>query len=414
MSEHARPTRTPVNDRILTPTYVLAWIAAFFNFFSFQLLLPVMPLYLLRIGGHESQVGLIMGVTALVALLARPLVGYIADRYGRKPLLLAGSATYTLSSLLYTLVNAVPPLLAVRIVHGAGLSAGSTGNSTFFADLAPPHRRAEAMGIYGIAMNTSSAIAPVIGAGLALSYGFRTVFLCSAASALISLLLVSRLPELLVRSAHSDPEVRPLLFSKEALFPSYLAICLTATFGAVGSYVPVLAAQNGLGNPGLFFLPYSLTLIFTRIFSGLAADRFGRIAVLVPGFCLLVAAMLLIGAATHVTALLIAAIVYGLGFGSVHPALMALVVDRARPGQQGIAMSTFSGAFDLGIGGGAAAWGLVVALAGVREVFFFAALAPLVGLLLMALFGRQYGQQPVRPSGAPVLPSHDGLDGDGS
>jgi MFS family permease len=414
MSEAARDAITSQNDRILTPTYVLAWTAAFFNFFSFQLLLPVMPLYLLHIGGHESQVGLIMGVTALTALIARPLVGYIADRYGRKPLLLAGSTTYTFSSLLYNFVHAVLPLLAVRIVHGAGLSAGSTGNSTVFADLAPPHRRAEAMGIYGIAMNTSSAIAPVVGAGLALNYGFPSVFLCSAASAFVSLLLVSRLPELLVRPAHADADVRPLLFSKEALFPSYLAICLTATFGAVGSYVPVLAAQNGLGNPGLFFLPYSLTLIFTRLFSGIAADRFGRVAVLVPGLLLLVVAMLLIATATHVGALLVASIVYGLGFGSVHPALMALVVDRARPGQQGIAMSTFSGAFDLGIGGGAAAWGLVVALAGVREVFLFAALVPLAGLLLIAFFGRQYSQLPTQKREAPAIPLHDGLDGDGS
>lgn len=375
-------------EPIFTSRFLLVCATVFFNSFAFQILLPVIPLYLVdELGGAESQVGLIMGVAAISALVARPIVGYLADTVGRKPLLVAGPATYTLSAALYAVANAVPPLLAVRAIHGVGLSATTTGGSTYAADLAPASRRAEALGVYGASINVASAIGPFVGAAVAASIGFGTVFLISGIAATISLLLALRLPEVLAPDRPPPPALLAVesLFSRSALYPSMLAIFVTASFGAIISYLPVLADREGIGNPGLFFLPYSLTIIGTRLIAGRAADRFGREVTLVPGMVALSVGMLVIASATHISLFILAAVVYGIGFGTVHPTLMAMVVDRVEPQRQGVGMSTFTGAFDLGIGGGSALWGGVVLLFGLRGVFLAAAAAPLVALLILTV-----------------------------
>ena len=379
---------------LFTSRFRLLCVAAFFQMFSFQLLLPVMPLYLLEIGGNEAQVGLILGVTAGAALLFRPLTGWVADRYGRKPLLLAGNVDFVVSMALYPLSRSLAPLLGVRALQGAGLSATSTAGSTMAADLAPEARRAEAMGVYGVALNVSSALAPLLGASLALGPGFRSVFLVAGLSAAIGLAFTSMLSEPARPAAAGPP--RFSLVSRDALFPAAVALCLFPPIGVVLSYVPVLASAEGLGNPGLFFLPYSLTLIAVRIAAGRLADRFGRTAVLLPAIAAFVAALAAIAAAGHVLVLMLGALLLGVGFGGAHPTVLAMAVDRAPPGRQGATMSTLIGAFDLGIGGGSALAGACIALAGLRGVFLIAAAGPAAGALILIAAARR-GRRP-RPA----------------
>ena len=181
---------------------------------------------------------------------------------------------------LYPLARSLAPLLGVRSLQGARLSASSTAGSTMVADLAPPARRAEAVGIYGVAINVSSAIAPLLGATLAIGVGFNAVFLVAGVAAAIGLGFASLLPEPARPPAAGPP--RFTLVSRDALFPAAIALCLFPPIGVVLSYVPVLADEEGLGNPGLFFLPYSISLIVVRVLAGRFSDRHGRTTVLVP------------------------------------------------------------------------------------------------------------------------------------
>jgi MFS family permease len=150
------------------------------------------------------------------------------------------------------------------------------------------------------------------------------------------------------------------------------------------SYVAVFADREGLGNPGLFFLPYSVTLVFVRLLAGRISDRYGRVTVLFPALIALIAALVVIATAEQVLVLLLGAVLLGIGFGTAHPTILAMVVDRAPAGRQGASMSTLIGSFDLGIGGGSMVAGVLVATAGLRGIFLLACCAPMLGLLLLA------------------------------
>jgi len=264
------------------------------------------------------------------------------------------------------------------------------------------------MGIFGAALSISAALGPFIGFWLAKSQGFNSVFLLSAVTGAIGAILGTQIPERWERKTEGSGGRGFLLLSPEAFYPSLLVIALTATFGAVTAYLAVLADKEDIGNPGIFFLVFALTIVVVRVVSGRISDRVGRTAVLVPGMLVLAVAMVLIALATNLLVFVAAAVIFGLGFGTIHPTLQAMVVDRAKPGQLGAAMGTFSGAFDLGAGGGAAAWGLVVLATGLRGMFAVAALAPLAGLLMLATtsgYGRSRGSKEAVATAGGVFPA---------
>ncbi|MFZ1059497.1 MAG: MFS transporter, partial [Candidatus Rokuibacteriota bacterium] len=121
------------------------------------------PLYAGALGIPESEIGLIVGFFALSSMTVRPWAGWAADRYGRLPLLVAGTLLFLASSLLYGWSRSVGALLAVRVVHGAGMGLYPTAATAVVADIAPPERRGEAMGFFGAAGNLALALGPVVG-----------------------------------------------------------------------------------------------------------------------------------------------------------------------------------------------------------------------------------------------------------
>ena len=365
----------PPRERLYTGRFVRLCALVFCSAVSFQIMLPVLPLYLLDLGGQTWEIGLLAAGLSISALLARPFVGYAADRFGRRPLMVGGSGAYIVIGALFTLVQAVTPLLIVRTLQGFGLAAMGTGSSASVADAAPPTRRGEAMGIFGAAMNLGVAIGPFLGVVLADSRGYASVFVVSALFGVAGVLLSLSLPETAPALTGRRPTILGSLYSRAALYPAAIALFISSSWAAVTSFLPVIAKEEGIGNSGFFFLTYALTLVVTRIIAGGLSDRFGRLRVLAPGLIISSLGLVILALAGNIGLFMLAAVVYGVGFGSSHPALMALVADRVGRGSQGVAMSTFSAAFDLGIGGGAMIWGVVATLSDERGAFWAAALA---------------------------------------
>jgi len=217
------------------------------------------------------------------------------------------------------------------------------------------------MGYYGMSINLAITIGPALGAALIGVIGFPGLFWLSASLALSSLFLVQLISEPIRPHVHAQADMkRPPLFSRAALFPGFIAMCMTMTFGTVVSFLPLFVREHGLGNPGLFFTVYAIVVVASRPFAGQWSDRFGRMAVIIPGMVLLAVAMTSLAYATTQWGLLGSAVLQGLGFGCVHPAIMAWVVDRSTAHDRGPALATLMGAFDVGVGLSAIGLGIVL------------------------------------------------------
>ncbi len=380
----------PESEKLFTKNFILTSLSTVAIFTSFYFLLVTLPKYILdELRGTESQIGLIIGVFTITAVLLRPFIGREVDRRGRKIVLIAGSAVFLVSMLLYNYTRSVEALLMLRVLHGIGWGAATTAATTLIADIAPPSRRGEAMGIFGMSANIAMAVGPVLSIMLLDASSYSVLFTAASAIALVSLLLALPITE--TRVVHP----RTPLFSREAFFPSAMMFAVSLTYGSIVSFLPLFATKQGITNPGIFFTVFAMTLIFVRALAGKLSDIRGRKFVIVPGMIILAIGLWVLSIAGSLTGFTAAALLYGLGFGLFHPTMMALLVDRVTPQGRGAAMGTFTAAFDLGIGMGSIIMGVILQFAGESvllktrfgELAGFTAIYVLGGIIVLTAAG---------------------------
>ncbi|HET8578955.1 MAG TPA: MFS transporter [Methylomirabilota bacterium] len=357
--------------RIVSPHFALLWGATFVFFLSFYLLLPALPLYARTLGIPESQIGFIIGLFAVSSMVVKPVAGWAADRWGRKPLMLAGAALFACSSALYGWSVTVAALLAVRLLHGAGMGLFPTASASMVADVAPAARRGEAMGLWGAAGNVALALGPLGAVWMADRWGFGWLFAISTAVALTALALTAILRETL-DTAVRLPFGFSSLLSPSVAFPCAIVFCLMTSYGLQAAFLPIYAQSRGT-NPGVFFLVLALVVAVVRGWAGQVSDRLGRAPVAATGMGLIAASLVTLAAGGGFGALVAAGGLYGLGFGAAQPALMAWTVDLVRPTERGKAMGTYYTALELGIAAGAIGFGILLARSSFTVMFLAAA-----------------------------------------
>jgi predicted MFS family arabinose efflux permease len=292
----------------------------------------------------------------------------------------------------------MPQLVALHVLRGVGWSAFLTAVLALVADLAPPARRGETVGYFGMANNLAMALSPSAGVLVLNAFGFGSLFM--TASAVVSVSFLSTvLTSRPARGATEGPGPRSRFdfIELRALFPM-LVICFFATaYGSLVIYLPLYSPERGLDNPGLFFIPYSLVAMSTRSLAGRTSDRLGRSITIVPGMLLAAVALVVHSQAASVSMFITVAVMFGLAFSLVTPSLMALLIDRVRPEARGVAVGTFTAGFDLGVGLGAFISGRLLELMDFPAMYRLVAGAPLAGLVIFVLVRRTHRRE--GPSG---------------
>ena len=303
------------------------------------MLLPELPGYLSNMGAHHL-IGWIVALFTIGAFVSRFVAGRVADRAGRKPVMLFGTAVTALAGFAYigvarmeSVAMAVTGFLIVRLLHGLSTGFRPTGTSAFLTDLAPPDRRGEAFGYLGVAGNAGMALGPALGSWLAVEFGYDAMFLASSALGVAAYAMTTLLPETL-RGARK-PEWQDLnvleggTVEPSAWPSSVFLLPVAIAFGTFLTVTPDLVADLGFKYKGSFNTVVVAASIGARLVAGKASDRYGRVELLMLGAVLLAIGMTLFSAATSVTILLVAGVVYGFSIGINMPAIFAWTIDLA-------------------------------------------------------------------------------------
>jgi MFS family permease len=371
------------SERVFSRDFAFATTANLFTALGQQMLLATLPVYVIQMGGTNAQAGLITATAAITALIVRPFAGWLSDAWGRRPVVLLGCASYIAASAMYLLATTVAMLGLGRVAHGFALSNYTTGANTYIADLAPPRRRAEAIGLFAATADLGMITGPAVGFFIAGLLGFHQLFYFSGFMAVLCLVCSLFARERRIRPAarRTKWSFRTGLIAIDALPLAWMAFCLGLGMGPVNTFLSIFATARGLTNPGLFFSTQAVALLVTRTFAGRVADRYGRNVVIVPGLIAGALGILLLPFATTLPAFLVSAVLWGMGFGCAQPASMALLVDNVPGEERGLALSTYFMGFDVGIGLGAVALGVVSQTLGWEVMWPISAVCVLLGLL---------------------------------
>lgn len=378
-----------MSERLFTRNFVLVCVASLSHYTSFQLLLATLPLYVLQMGGGETEVGMLMAVVAAAALAVRPLSGWAVETLGRKKTMVVGPAAFAAASAAYAFAGSIPMLLVFRTLHGLGIGTFNTGAPTLVSDQAPISRRGEALGYFGMSQTISQALGPALGLFIFQALGFRWLFGISVGLALIALALCFLLKDRYV----PEPSRRlawNMFISAKALRPSILVLGMSFATGSILSFVPLYGRSEGVSNPGFFFTIYALVMLLSRPVSGRLSDQVGRIAVAIPGIVFISVGLGLLAYSGQWWSLILSAVILGVGVGAAMPSLMALMIDLVDPGERGGAMSTFGIGMDVGIGIGSVVQGMVAEAYGFGAAFGMTAAFTLVSIAAYWLPKREF------------------------
>lgn len=374
-------------EKIFTRDFLLICVANFFLFLGFQMTLPTLPLFVKELGGSDQLIGLIVGVFTFSALLLRPYAGKALDTKGRQFVYMSGIIVFVLSVGAYAFIASMFFLILLRIVQGAGWGFSSTASGTIATDLIPPKRRGEGMGYFGMSGNIAMAIGPALGLTLVDQISFASLFLICAVCGLTALLLSSKISYKKVdESPDKSTNIKFDFFEKTAIQPSILLMFITACFGGIASFLPLYAAEKNIPGIELYFLVYAISVLLARTFSGKVYDSRGHLFIFPPGAVFIFIAMVLLVWLPNMTTMLIAAGVYGIGFGSVQPALQAWAVSKAAANRKGMANATFFSAFDIGIGIGAMTFGQLAYHFGYQSIYVASAISILFSIFIYFYF----------------------------
>ena len=384
----------PGHSRLLSPRFALLCGSSFLFSSSFNMLLPELPAYLSSLGG-ASYKGLIIGMFATTAGFSRPFSGKLTDTVGRVPVMALGSLVCVICGCMYPALNTVAGFLMLRLLHGFSVGFKPTATSAYIADITPPERWGEAMGIHSICFSSGMAIGPAFGSWIAGRYSLDGLFYASSASALCSILILMNLRETLPIKQSFHPRllhIRRHELIEPRVMPAAIATFLSyLPFGVTVTLIPDWSQSLGVSNKGSFFIYLTLASLVARFAAGKAADKYGRVLVLQVALVLVGIAMLLIATANGPQLLMTGAIVYGFASGLLTPATSAWTIDLSLPEHRGRAVATMYIALEAGIGLSAALAGWIFSdqLERVPWIFAGTAFSSVAGLIYLNVHERK-------------------------
>ena len=373
-----------MSEKLFTPRFFIMCAYTFTVFISVFQLLPTAPYRVLAIGGSTTAAGLFLGFLTYASAVSAPFTGSIGDRIGQRRVLISVSLILSAFTASYTFIEDHRVLLGVVVVHGLFWSGLLSASGAYMTSTLPPSRRAEGLGYWGLSSVIAVGTAPVIGFWV---YSHGWVALCVEITTLNLLMAVIawRLPDDHhgahgrdhADAAATEPTPHYVIEWRVLLLSVALAL-ISFAYGSLTSFSALYADWLKISPRSLFLTSMAATMLVARLALGRVLDRIGHRRVLLP--CLLIPslglAVLSLAEGPVMTA--VAAMLFGAGFGLMHPAFTAYMMSHVSFARRGAAYGAMIAAFDTGIGTGSSAMGWLVHHAGYRPAFgLTAALAAL-------------------------------------
>ncbi len=364
-------------------TLYTVWVAQLLSMVGFSFVMPFMPFYIRELGVTDERLlsiwaGMLATGAGLMMSVSAPFWGWVADHYGRKPMVqraMFGGAV-VLSAMAF--VRSASQLLALRTLQGA-ITGTVSASAALVSSVTPRAWLGYSLGLMQAAVFVGGSVGPLVGGVVADRYGYRVPFGVTGVLLLLAgLLVLFGAKERFTRPqphAQAQGSTRDLfqMPGVRLLLVVYFMMSLSGSF--VGAIFPLFVDQI-LGQPEKAASATGLILACTGAASAAAAVMVGRVSDRWGHKRVLVLATAITGVlcvpqffAGSVGQLLVMRVVFGLGVGGMMPAMNAMVASIVPRHGFGRAYGFTATASSLGWGIGPALGGLAASVLGLRAPF---------------------------------------------
>lgn len=388
MNNYKRPT-------LWSRDFILVFTSNLLLFFSFYMLVPVLPFYLLEnLGTSGSIAGIVLALYTISALFIRPFSGFMVDMFSRKPLYLICYGFFCIIFAGYVVGTTLVLFIILRILHGFAFGISTVSGSTVAVDVMPSERRGEGIGYFGMAANIAMAVGPVAGLWIHQRYSFNILFIAAFISSLIGFLTIVLIKP--IKKEHPAPGTKQALSLDRFILVKALP-CVTLLFvaglgyGSVLNYAGLYSKTATFhNNAGLFFMIISIGIVLARILSAKSINN-GKITRMINiGGLFLIVSFGLFTFCTNATMLYLIAFLLGIGFGYINPAFQTMFINLAEHNQRGTANATYFTFWDLGIGLGTAIGGTIIYKLNFEWLYAICAGLLVLGVIYFSVISASY------------------------
>jgi len=348
------------------PSNLLLGVASGISPFGMAIAIPTLESFSQLYQAPYSTVQFIISAYLLGLASSMPLVGFLSDKIGRRPVLLSGLVLFVIASIFCSTTDSLNSLIFWRVIQGIGASVGSVMSRAMIRDVSNASETARSLSRVTAIMGISPMIAPVIGGiGYQIFGNPNGIFIITAAIGILVLTaILLMLPETrnaaLLESTSKEPwsdKYRYLLGSKVFVGSSLIYAFTTGAFFAILAVASTVFYNDlGIDSTGFGFIWSGLTILYTvsAFMAGTLSSKYGLMKVLLVGVLLNVIAGLLFYSLVKVLDVTLISVIVPLvimffAHGYIVPMSLAQAVS-ARPEIAG-SSSGLSSALGLVIGG---------------------------------------------------------------
>ena len=370
-------------------TLILTAVSQVLSLVGFSFVTPFIPLFIQQLGIHgEANItlwaALLTGGSSVFMIVAAPIWGALADRHGRKVMVVRAALSAGVLVVLMGAVQNVWQLLFLRLLQGM-FTGTVSASQALVASQSPSRRMGMALGIMQTSLFVGTSIGPLLGGVVADTFGYRLSFVAGGISLFISGLLVlffvreHRAPGPAVQAPPFWHDLGSAL--RIPVIPAMIGTYFAIQFGAtvvtpiLPQFVQMLQGSHGHAATvtGVVLAGAGVASAVAAIIVGAVTDRIGYKTVLVTASVAAAAFSIPQFFVTSIWQLFALRVLIGLATGAIMPAAGALTAILVPASRRGTAYGLTGSANSLGFGVGPLTAALVVSLWGIRPVFLTAA-----------------------------------------